>query len=117
MSTRLEGAVPFGRAEILRHQMRGEAAELLRRSIGAGEHAEHAGRGLGLGDVDALDARMRVRRKHGHAVALAGQADVVDVAASAEQKALVFDAPHCLPDAELGHASASGFRLRECGEC
>jgi hypothetical protein len=45
--------------------MRGEAAELLRRRIGAGEHAEHAGRGLGLGDVDALDAGVGVRRQHG----------------------------------------------------
>jgi hypothetical protein len=50
-------------------------------------------------------------------VALAGQADVIDVPASAEQKALIFHAPYCLPNPELGHASASGFRLRECGEC
>jgi hypothetical protein len=57
----LKGAVPFGRAEILGHEMSGEAAELLRRSIGAGENAEHPWRGPGLGHVDALDARMRVR--------------------------------------------------------
>ena len=45
---RLEGAVALGRAEILRHQVRGEAAELFGRRVGAGEHAQHARRGLGL---------------------------------------------------------------------
>ena len=44
-----------------RHQMGGEAAELLRQRIGAGEHAEHARSGLGLGDLDPSDAGMRVR--------------------------------------------------------
>ena len=66
---RLEGAVALGGAEILRHQMGGEAAELLGQGVGAGEDAEHARRRLGLGDVDALDAGVRVRRQHGHAVA------------------------------------------------
>ncbi len=57
----LKGAVPFGRAEILGHEMSGEAAELLRRSIGAGDDAEHPWSGAGRGHVHALDARMRVR--------------------------------------------------------
>ena len=59
----------LGRAEILRHQMRGHAAELIGRDVGAGQHGEHAGRRLGLRDVDPLDAGMRVRREHGDAVA------------------------------------------------
>ena len=36
---RLEGAVALGRAEILRHQVRGQRAELLGRGVGAGQHA------------------------------------------------------------------------------
>ena len=66
---RLEGAVALGRAEILRHQMRGHGAELVGRGIGAGQHQQHAGRGLGLRHVDALDAGVGVRRQHGDAVA------------------------------------------------
>jgi len=100
---RLKRAVALGRAEVLRHQMGGEAAQLLRHGIGAGEHAEHARRGLSLGDVDALDAGVRVRREHRHPVTLPGQADVVDVAPLPEQKTLVFHSPHSLSDAELGH--------------
>ena len=60
----LERAVALGGAEILRHQVGGEGAELLRQGVGAGEHAEHARRGLRLRDVDALDAGMGVRREH-----------------------------------------------------
>ena len=39
---RLERAVALGRAEILRHQVGGEAAELLGDGIGAGKDAQHA---------------------------------------------------------------------------
>src|SRR5262249_39136238 len=94
----------------------GEAAQLLRHRVGAGEHAEHARRGLGLGDVDALDAGVGVRREHRHPVTLPGQADVVDVASLPEQETLVFHSPHSLSDAELGHvrlafwSRCDGFR-------
>jgi hypothetical protein len=100
---RLKRAMPLGRAEVLGHQVGGEAAELVGRRIGAGEHREHAGRGLGLGGVDALDAGVRVRRQHGDPVAHAGQGNVIDVAPEPLQEALVFHAPHSLSDAELGH--------------
>jgi hypothetical protein len=95
--------VALGRAEILRHQVRGECAELLGERVGAGEHAQHARRGLGLGHVHALDAGMGVRREHRHPVALAGQGDVLDIAPESLQEALIFHAPHSLSDAELGH--------------
>ncbi len=66
---RLEGAMPLRGAEVLRHQMRGEAAELFGCGVGAGEHTKHAGRGLGLGYVDADDAGIaragRARWRHG----------------------------------------------------
>ena len=100
---RLEGAVALGRAEILRHQMRGQAADLLRDDVGAGQHQQHAGRGLGLGDVDLLDLGVGVRRQHVAGVQHAGQHDVVDVAALPCQKALVLDPAHRLSDSELGH--------------
>ena len=100
---RLEGTVALGRAEILRHQVRGEAAELFRLGIGPGQHAKHVRRDLRLRDVDPFDARMRMGGKHEHAVALARQADVVDVLTFSQQEALVLHAPHSLPDAELGH--------------
>src|SRR5262245_51966030 len=46
---------------------------------------------------------MGMRRKHRHSVALPGQADVLDVASEPLQEALVFNPPHSLSDAELGH--------------
>ena len=100
---RLEGAVALGRAEILRHQMRGECADLLGDHVGAGQHQQHAGRGLGLGDVDLLDLGVGVRRQHVAGVQHAGQHDVVDIAALPCQEALVLDPAHRLPDSEFGH--------------
>ena len=119
---RLERAVALGSAEVLGHQVGGEAAQLLRHRVSAGEHTEHARRGLGLGNVDALDASVGVRRQHRHPVALPGQADVVDVASLSEQETLVFHSPHSLSDAELGHvrlafwSRCDGFRPNVSGD-
>ena len=99
---RLEGAVPFGRAEILGHRMRGQRAQVIGRGVGAGQHREHTGCGLGRGGVDALDLGVGVRRQHRHAVAHAGQADVVDIAPRTGQEPLILDPPDSLSDAELG---------------
>ena len=38
--------------------------ELVGGDVGAGQHRQHAGRGLRLRDVDVLDAGVRVRRQH-----------------------------------------------------
>src|SRR5262249_30710188 len=54
-------------------------------------------------NVDFPDARMRVRGEHVHAVAHAGQHDVVDIAPRAGHEALVLDAPHRLSDTEFRH--------------
>ncbi len=105
----LEGAIALGRTEIFRHEVSGKAAELLGRCIGAGQHAEHAGSSLRTGNIDACDARVRVRRKHGHPEALTGQADIVDVATSAEQETLIFHSAHRLSNAELGHVRSPRF--------
>ncbi len=107
----LEGAMPLGGAEVLRHQMRGEAAELFCCGVGAGEHTKHAGSRLGLGYVDADDAGMRVRGEHDGAMAKAGQADVIDIASLSEQETLVFHSPHSLSDAELGHFPCPLFKM------
>ena len=105
---RLEGAVALRRAEILRHQRRGDGAELVGDDVGAGQHQQHAGRGLGLGDVELLDPGVGVRRQHVDAVGHAGQHDVVDVAALPGQEALVLDPAHRLSDPELGHVLTPG---------
>ena len=100
---RQERAVALGRAEILRHQVRGHGAELLGRDIGASQHGEHAGRGLGLRHIDALDAGVGVGREHVDAIGHGGQHHVVDVTSLPDQKALVFDPAHRLSDSELCH--------------
>ena len=61
------------------------------------------GAALAFDDVDLLDARMRMRGQQHHAVAHAGQRDVVDIAPRPGEEPLVLDAPHRLPDSELGH--------------
>ena len=104
----------LGGAEVLRHQMRGEAAELFRCRVGAGEHTKHAGSRLGLGYVDADDAGMGVRGEHDGAMAKAGQTDVVDIASLSEQETLVFHSPHSLSDAELGHFRSLCSRCDGC---
>ena len=55
------------------------------------------------------DARMRMRRHHHDAVALARQGDVVDIAAAPGDEALVLDPADRLADAELvdGHIHRS----------
>ena len=56
-------------------------------------------RGLG---VDAVDDAMRVGRAHDHRISLAGQGDVVGIAAMALDQRGVLGARHRLADAELG---------------
>ena len=89
-------------AHVFGHRRR-QAAELVGDDIGAGEHGKHAVGGFGLGGIDALDARVGMRRHHHHAVALMRQVDVVDIAAAAGDEARVLDPGHGLTDAELVH--------------
>jgi hypothetical protein len=58
----------------------------------------HAGHGLGLADVDALDDRVGVRRAHEHGIALVREVHVVGVLAAAGQKAIVLLAADRLAD-------------------
>ena len=111
-----EDAVALRRTHVLGHQHGGEGAELLGRGVGTGEHAYDARGGLRPRDVHPRDARVRVRRQDRHAVALARQIDVADVAPAAGEEALVLDPPDGLPDAELVH-SASSSRSRQIHSC
>ena len=88
--------------------MRGERADFFGDDVGAGQHQQHAGRGLGLGDVDLLDLGVGVRRQHVAGVQHAGQHDVVDVTALPRQEALVLDPAHRLSDSEFGHGFTPG---------
>ena len=69
--------------------------------VGAGidaKHARHRARGRG---VDALDHAMRDAAAHHHRIGLAGELDVVGVAALAAHQRGVLGAGHRLADAEL----------------
>jgi hypothetical protein len=78
----------------------------------SGQHQQHAGRGLGLGGVNAFDFGVGVRRQHVAGVRHARQRDVVDVAALPGQEALVLDAPHRLSDPEFRHRWSSELKAR-----
>ena len=75
---------------------RGERLEVA--EVGGGEHGAHAGRPLGLGGVDALDARRPVGRAGEGDVEHARGADVVDEVRVAGQVAAVLDPRDRLPD-------------------
>ena len=102
---RLERAMALRGAEILRHQVRREGAEMLGRGIGPGQHGEDAGRGLRLRGIDAADACVGVRRIDERPVALVRQVDVVDIATAAGEEPLVLHSTHRLTDSEFGHVS------------
>ena len=94
------GAKAFRPAHVFGHRGR-QPAELIGQHIGAGQNGEHAVGGLGLGGVDALDARMRVRRHDNDGVALQRQVEIVDVTAAAGDEARVFNPRHGLADAKF----------------
>ena len=73
--------------------------------VGAGQHRQHAGDGLGLRRVDRHDARMRMRRAQEDHMGLAGQRDVVGEGTGAAQQRPVLDPPHCLAAAETAEAA------------
>ena len=72
--------------------------------IRAGEHRDHARRGARRRDVDAPDPRVRVGRAHEARVRLAGQVDVVAVAAVADEQARVVLAEDRLAEAIAGRS-------------
>ena len=85
--------------------------------VGAGidaEHARHLARGR---DVDALDHAVRDAAAHDHRIGLAGELDVVGVAAGSAHQRRVLGARHRLADAEFhqGEAVRIVLQVHEAG--
>lgn len=93
----------FGSPTVLRHEQGRQAAEAFRLRVRASEYTENAGRRDGSVRVDSFDASVRVRRRHDDAVSLARQNDVLSIATASCYEALIFNAPHRLPNPELIH--------------
>src|SRR5262249_16848850 len=72
--------------------------------VGAGENGEHPRSCFGRRRIDALDARVGVRRHHHHAVALLRHLDIVDITAAAGDEAGVLEPGNRLADTEFYHA-------------
>ena len=100
---RTRGRKALRAAPGFRHEERRNAADLVGNSIGAGEHTDDARRRFRGSHVDAFDHRMRVRREHRHAIALARQHKIADILAPAGGEALIFDPADSLSDAEFRH--------------
>jgi hypothetical protein len=94
--------VAFRTADILRHRIH-QRADAVGVGVLAGQDAQHALGGGRFRRIDRLDARMRVRRHHHHAVALPRQRNVVDKAAAPSDEPLVLDAADRLTDTEFVH--------------
>ena len=73
--------------------------EAVRGKVHAGQHREHARRGLGVIGRDRADARMRMRRAHHHRIDLARQVLVGGIAAVAAHQAQILAPPYRLADA------------------
>ena len=68
------------------------------RQVAPGQHGEHTGRPCCRCRVDRTNERVRMRRSHHHRISLAGEAEIVAVAAFAGQQPEILPAPHRLPD-------------------
>ena len=71
--------------------------------IVAGEHGEHARRGLGLARVDRANARMGMRRAQHVAERHAGQHHVADIAAAALEQPRILEPGHALTNGIFAH--------------
>jgi hypothetical protein len=85
---------------------KGDRADAVARQVGGGVDREHAGGGGGLRSVEATDPGMGMRRAHHVEIDLAGQVDVVGVAAMAGDETVIFKAPDRLAHSKLSHATA-----------
>jgi len=85
----------------------GQAADIVLRHVGAGEHGDHAGGFCRPGGIELADLRMGMRRAQDMGIELARAIDVVDVGAAAGEKAEVFLAAHGGADAVLAHGDTS----------
>src|SRR5262245_44707248 len=84
------------------HPAANQSADLVLGDILASKDV-HVVAAFKLGDVDALDVGVRVRRAHKHGIGLARTADIVGVLAFAGDETLVFLAPYWRADAGCAH--------------
>ena len=89
-----------------------ERAVAGRIEIGAGIDPEHARHGAGRRAVDPANDAVRVAAAHHHRIDLAGQADIVGVAAFAADQLGILGAQHRLADPEFGDGPAIGIALQ-----
>ena len=95
---------------VSRHRAMGNRLHAIGGGVFAGEDRDHARSGERGFGVDASDARVGVRRPHEARVGLAGQVDVVAVAAVAHEEARVLLAQNRLAES---FACGAGPRLEE----
>ena len=86
---------------VLQRQHAAHVAVAMALEVGAGEDPDHAGDFLRRLGLDPLDDAMGVGAADHDGIELAGQADVVGVAAAALQQDRVFLPGHRLADAEF----------------
>jgi hypothetical protein len=89
---------------IRRHWAMRERLQPVGDRVRTGQDRDHARRRAGLRRVDAADPRMRVGRAHETRVRLAGEVDVVAIAAGANEEARVVLAEDRLADAIAGRS-------------
>ena len=93
---------PVAALEPARHR---QVAEARGRIVGAGEHAQHAGRALGSGGVDRADFRVRVRRAQHITECHARQDDVADIAPFTPYQPRILEPGHRLAHSEFTHCA------------
>ena len=76
--------------------------------VGAGEHRQHPGRGLGLCGIDRANPRMGVRRAQHGAERHARQHHVTDIAAAALEQPRILEPGHALTNCEFTHCILGG---------
>jgi hypothetical protein len=88
---------------VFRHEVGGDAADILREGVDTGQDQRDAGSGPRRRDVDALYSRVGMGRQHRDGIALPRQLDVVDIRAPPRQEAPIFNPSNSLTDAERYH--------------
>ncbi len=91
----------------IRINIREQRLELVGLSFRRGQHCQHAGHRPRRLQLDALDARVRVRRAQHHRMRQTVEDEIVEIAAPSGQKPLVLAALWRGADAGMGHCHRS----------
>jgi hypothetical protein len=79
----------------------GQRLDAVGLEVATGQHGEHARHAGGAGDVDRPDPGMGVRRAQHGGMRLAGQVDVLEIAAATGEQPQILGAGNRLTNAEL----------------